>query len=97
MDKKEEQNVTPRSQIEAIRRREEKNRLHVRKKNYQRSARLFVRTYADKDDMDELNEIFSNENPNASEDQNKNAKETEDDKAWCKKQILGNFQRRRID
>lgn len=84
MTKKEVNNLTSRPQIEATRRWEERNRLHVRKKNYQRSARLFVRTYADKEDMDELNEIFSNENPNASEDENKNAKETEDDKAWCK-------------
>lgn len=67
MSKKQVNNLTPRSQIEAIRRWEDKNRLHVRKKNYQRSARLFVRTYADKDDMDELNEIFSNENPNSGE------------------------------
>ena len=81
MDKKEEQNVTPRSQIEAIRRWEEKNRLHVRKKNYQRSARLFVRTYADQEDMDELNELFAVENPNAAKDVNQEAKETEDDKA----------------
>ena len=71
MSKKDVNNLTPRSQLEATRRREEKNRLHARKKSYQRTARLFVRTYADKDDMDELNKIFSNENPNASEDENK--------------------------
>ena len=82
MTKKEVSNVTPRSQLEATRRWEERNRHQARKKSYQRTARLFVRTYADKDDMDELNEIFSNENPNASEDENRNAKEIEDDKRY---------------
>ena len=70
MSKKQVENKTSRPQLNATRRWEERNRLHVRKKNYQRSARLFVRTYADKDDMNELNEIFSNENPNASEGEN---------------------------
>lgn len=60
-------NVTPRSQIEATRRWEERNRLHTRKKNYQRSARLFVRAYADEEDMEELIQIFKNENSNARE------------------------------
>ena len=69
MSKKQVNNLTPRSQLEATRRWEEENRLHTRRKNYQRSARLFVRTYADKDDMDELNKIFLNENPNGIEDQ----------------------------
>lgn len=67
MTKKEVNNLTSRPQIEATRRWEERNRLHVRKKNYQRSARLFVRTYADQEDMDELNELFAVENPNAGE------------------------------
>lgn len=71
MTNKEVNNLTSRAQLDATRRWEERNRLHTRKKNYQRTARLFARTYADKDDMDELNEIFSNENPNASEDENK--------------------------
>lgn len=71
MTKKEVNNLTLRSQLEATRRWEERNRLHARKKNYQRSARLFARTYADKEDMDELNEIFLNENPNAGEKQDK--------------------------
>lgn len=70
MSKKQVNNLTPQSQIDATRRWEDRNRLHTRKKNYQRTARLFARTYADKDDMDELNEIFSNENPNANEDEN---------------------------
>lgn len=65
------ENKTSRPQLEATRRWEDRNRLHTRKKNYQRTARLFARTYADKDDMDELNEIFSNENPNADEGENK--------------------------
>lgn len=79
MAKKETKNLTSQAQLEATRRWEERNRLHARKKNYQRSARLFVRTYADKDDMDELNKIFSNENPNASEDENKK-KDIQDEK-----------------
>lgn len=70
MSKKQVNNLTSRAQLDATRRWEDRNRLHVRKKNYQRSARLFARTYADKDDMDELNEIFSNENPNANEGEN---------------------------
>lgn len=73
MSKKGINNLTPRSQLEATRRREEKNRLHARKKSYQRTARLFVRTYADKDDMDELNKIFLNENPNGIEDEDQEA------------------------
>lgn len=71
-------NKTPRSQIDANRRWEERNREHVRKKNYLRSARLFVRTYADQEDMDELNELFAVENPNAGE--YKTSKEIENDK-----------------
>lgn len=70
MSKKQVNNLTSRAQLDATRRWEDRNRLHTRKKNYQRTARLFARTYADKDDMDELNEIFSNENPNANEDEN---------------------------
>lgn len=69
MTKKEVNNITPRSQLEATRRWEDRNRLHARKKSYQRTARLFARTYAEKEDMDELNEIFLNENPNAGEKQ----------------------------
>lgn len=80
MTKKEVNNKTPQSQIDAVRRWEERNRLHVRKKNYQRSARLFARTYADKDDMDELNQIFSNENLNAGKDESQKSKENEDGK-----------------
>lgn len=70
MSKKQVNNLTSRAQLDATRRWEERNRLHVRKKNYQRSARLFARTYADKDDMEELNELFKKENPNAAEDEN---------------------------
>lgn len=60
-------NKTSRAQIDATRRWEDRNREYTRKKNYQRSARLFVRTYADQEDMDELNELFAVENPNAGE------------------------------
>lgn len=70
MSKKQVNNLTSRAQLDATRRWEERNRLQARKKSYQRTARLFARTYADKDDMDELNEIFCNENPNASEGEN---------------------------
>lgn len=63
-------NKTLRSQLDATRRWEERNRYQSRKKSYQRTARLFARTYADKEDMDELNEIFLNENPSANEDEN---------------------------
>ena len=65
MSKKQEENKTSRPQLNATRRWEDRNHLHTRKKNYQKSARLFVRTYADKDDMNELNEIYKRENPHA--------------------------------
>ncbi|MCW6701413.1 hypothetical protein NH288_04855 [Anaerococcus sp. NML200537] len=78
MTKKQVNNLTPRSQIDATRRWEERNREHARKKNYQRSARLFVRAYADQEDMDELNELFAVENPNAGEYET--SKEIENDK-----------------
>lgn len=64
------ENKTSQAQLEATRRWEDRNRLHTRKKNYQRTARLFARTYADKKDMVELNKIFNEENPNASEGEN---------------------------
>lgn len=58
-------NKTPESQIRANRKWEENNRDHVRKKNYLRSARLFVRSYADDDDIEELLDIYRKENPNS--------------------------------
>lgn len=60
-------NKTPESQIRANRRWEENNRDHVRKKNYLRSARLFVRSYADDEDIEDLIRIYTKENANASE------------------------------
>lgn len=64
-------NKTPESQIRANRRWEENNRDHVRKKNYLRSARLFVRSYADDDDIEELLDIYRKENPNSKENKKK--------------------------
>ncbi|WP_099321068.1 hypothetical protein [Anaerococcus sp. Marseille-P3625] len=57
-------NKTPKSQVQATRRWEEKNREHVRKQNYLRTARLYFRTYADDDDVGELLDIYKKENPN---------------------------------
>lgn len=76
-------NKTSRAQIDATRRWEDRNREYTRKKNYQRSARLFVRAYADREDMDELNELFAVENPNAGvyKRGNQESEETEDGKA----------------
>lgn len=71
-------NKTSQAQIDATRRWEDRNREHARKKNYLRSARLFVRAYADQEDMDELNELFAVENPNAGV--YKTSKETENGK-----------------
>lgn len=62
-----QQNKTPRSQLNATRRWEERNREHVRKENYLRTSRLFVRKYADDGDIDELLEIYRKENPNSKE------------------------------
>lgn len=64
-------NKTPESQIRANRRWEENNRDHVRKKNYLRSARLFVRSYAEDDDIEELLDIYRKENPNSRENKKK--------------------------
>lgn len=61
------QNKTPRSQLDATRRWEERNREHVRKENYLRTSRLFVRKYADNDDIEELLQIYRKENPNSKE------------------------------
>lgn len=68
------------AQIKASRKWEEKNPDRKRYIRYRSNARTFVRHWAKKEDMEELLEIYKNENKNASEDENKNAKETEDDK-----------------
>lgn len=66
-------NKTPESQIRANRKWEENNRDHVRKKNYLRSARLFVRSYADDEDIEELLDIYRKENPNSKESKKEEA------------------------
>lgn len=60
-------NKTSESQIRANRKWEENNRDHARKKNYLRSARLFVKSYAEDDDIEELLDIYRKENPNSKE------------------------------
>lgn len=58
-------NKTSQAQLNATRRWEENNRKHARKKSYLRTARVYVRSYADDDDIDELLEIYKKENPNS--------------------------------
>ena len=46
------------AQIRATRNYEKRNREQTRINNYKRSARLFVKTYATEDDMEELNRLY---------------------------------------
>ena len=63
---------TPESQIRAIQNYRKRNPEASRIRSYRTTARTFVRHHASIEDMEELNEIFKNENPNM-----KNKKERE--------------------
>ena len=56
------------AQIKASRRWEEKNPDRKRYIRYRSNARTFVRHWADKEDLQELMEIFENENENSKKD-----------------------------
>jgi len=47
------------AQKKASRKYEELNREQTRINNYRRTARLFVKSYATEEDMEELNKIYS--------------------------------------
>ncbi len=47
------------AQIRAIRNYEKRNREQTRINSYKRTARLFVKTYATEDDMEELNRLYN--------------------------------------
>lgn len=53
-------NKTPESQIRATRKWEEEHREQTRKRNYRRTARLFVRKHSEPEDLDELQELIDN-------------------------------------
>lgn len=54
---------TSQAQIKATRNYEARNREQTRISSYKRTARLFVKTYASEEDMQELNKIYE-ENKN---------------------------------
>ena len=56
---------TSKAQRRATKKWEERNPDRKRFLRNRSNARTFVRHYADKDDMNELNEIYKRENPNA--------------------------------
>lgn len=51
-------NKTSQAQIKATRSYEARNREQTRINSYKRTARLFVKTYASEEDMQELNKIY---------------------------------------
>nr|DAW39268.1 MAG TPA: hypothetical protein [Caudoviricetes sp.] len=51
-------NKTSQAQIKATRNYEARNREQTRINSYKRTARLFVKTYASEEDMQELNKIY---------------------------------------
>lgn len=51
-------NKTPDSQIKASRSWEQRNKKEARKASYKRTARLFVRSHATLEDLDELNKLI---------------------------------------
>lgn len=56
-------NKTPKSQIKASRKyenKDEKTRERTTINNYRRSAKLFIRKHATKEDLDELQELIDN-------------------------------------
>lgn len=54
------ENKTKKSQIKASRNREKKNRKKATVDSYRRTAKLYIKDYATKEDMQEFNEIFEN-------------------------------------
>lgn len=57
-------NKTSEAQLKANKRWNEKNKIKVRMSRYRTTARTFMRHYATRTDLEELNKIFENENPN---------------------------------
>ncbi len=53
-------NKTTNSQIKASRNWEKKNRKKATIDSYRRTAKLYIKDYATKEDMQEFNEIFEN-------------------------------------
>ena len=51
-------NKTSQAQIKATRNYEARNREQTRINSYKRTARLFVKTYASEEDIQELNKIY---------------------------------------
>ena len=51
-------NKASQAQIKATRNYEARNREQTRINSYKRTARLFVKTYASEEDMQELNKIY---------------------------------------
>ena len=57
-------NKVSEAQKKASRKYEERNREKTRINNYKRTARLFVKSYATDEDMEELNKIYSDNKEN---------------------------------
>ena len=57
-------NKTSQAQIKATRNYEARNREQTRISNYRRTARLFVKSYATEEDMQELIKIYSENKDN---------------------------------
>ena len=53
------------AQARASRKWEENNKEYARKKSYFRTAKTYARKHATRDEMEELMEIFENENENS--------------------------------
>ena len=60
---------TSKAQIRASRNWEENNKEYARKKSYFRTAKTYARKHATRDEMEELMEIFENENKNAKKEE----------------------------
>lgn len=57
------------AQARASRKWEENNKKYARKKSYFRTAKTYARIHATREDMEELMEIFENENKNAKKEE----------------------------
>ena len=62
------ENKTSDAQIRANRRWEEKNKKKSKVDTYRRMARLFIRNYAEDEDVEELIAIYQEENKNLKKD-----------------------------
>lgn len=58
-------NKSSKAQARASRRWEENNKEYARKKSYFRTAKTYARKHATREEMEELMEIFENENENS--------------------------------